>query len=86
VAVCCGGNAKMRAVGAYLIQSRARRTGITSLCLLAITVTATVVLARGYHLSVAATLVGLVGGIPGLYLMWAAYRDDRQKLKRRQPA
>jgi hypothetical protein len=60
-----------------LIQSRARRTGITSLCLLAATVTATVVLARGYHLGVAAALVGLVGGIPGLYLMWAAYRDDR---------
>ena len=63
--------------GASLIQSRARRTGITSLCLLAATATATVVLARGYHLGVAAALVGLVGGIPGLYLMWAAYRDDR---------
>ena len=45
--------------------------------MLATTITASLLLAYGYHLGVAATLVVLVGGIPGLYLMWAAYRDDR---------
>lgn len=58
-------------------QRRARRTGITALSLLAATVVAALLLARGYHLGVAATLVALLGGLPGLYLMWAAYRDDR---------
>src|SRR5579862_248080 len=48
---------------------------------MAVTVTGIAVLARGYHLGVAATLVGLVGGIPGLYLMWAAYRDDRTEAR-----
>jgi hypothetical protein len=43
----------------------------------AATVTASLVLARGYHLGVAATAAAILGGIPGLYLTWAAYRDDR---------
>jgi hypothetical protein len=59
------------------IQRRARRTGITALALLATTMAGALVLARGYRLGIAATLVALLGGIPGLYLMWAAYRDDR---------
>lgn len=56
---------------------RARRTGITALALVAATVTASLVLARGYHLGVAAIVIAILGGIPGLYLTWAAYRDDR---------
>jgi hypothetical protein len=36
------------------------------------------VLAGVYHLGVAATLVAVLGGLPGLYLVWAAYRDDRR--------
>ncbi len=59
------------------MQRRARRTGIRALSLLAVTATVALVLARGYHLGVAATVVALLGGIPGLYLAWAAYRDDR---------
>jgi hypothetical protein len=55
----------------------ARQTGTTALLLLSATTVTTVVLARGYHLGVAATLTALLGGIPGLYLAWAAYRDDR---------
>jgi NACHT domain len=47
------------------------------LSLLAVTATAALVLARGYHLGVAATVVALLGGIPALYLTWATYRDDR---------
>jgi hypothetical protein len=58
-------------------QCRARQAGITALSLLAGTAAAALVLAGGYYLGVAATLVAFLGGIPGLYLMWAAYRDDR---------
>jgi hypothetical protein len=59
------------------MQRHARRTGITALSLLVLTATAAVVLARVYRLGVAATVVALLGGIPSLYLAWAAYRDDR---------
>ena len=34
---------------------------------------------RRYHLGVAATLVAILGGLPGLYLAWAAYRDSQAK-------
>ena len=59
------------------VQRPARRTGVIALLLLAVTITATLELAQGYHLDIAATLVALLGGIPSLYLAWATYRDDR---------
>ena len=59
------------------VQRPGRRTGIIALLLLAVTITATLELAQGYHLDIAATLVALLGGIPSLYLAWATYRDDR---------
>jgi hypothetical protein len=75
-AVVSGGNSRRDVLGSVM-RRRARRTGITALSLLVLTASAAVVLARGYRLGVAATVVALLGGIPGLYLMWAAYRDDR---------
>jgi len=35
-------------------------------------------LARRYHLGVAAILVANLGGLTALFLAWAAYRDDRR--------
>ena len=63
-------------LGATMQRRRARRTGIRASSLLALTATAALVLALSYHLGVAATVVALLGGIPGLYLASAAYRDD----------
>ena len=60
-------------------RRRARRTGVVALALLLGTAAATLVLARRYHLGVAATLVAILGGLPGLYLAWAAYRDSQAK-------
>src|SRR5690348_4505213 len=55
-------------------RRRARRTGVAALALLCATAAAALVLARHYHLGVPATLVAILGGLPGLYLAWAAYR------------
>jgi predicted NACHT family NTPase len=55
--------------------SRARRTGAAALGLLCATTVTALVLARSYHLGVAATLVAILGGLPGLYLGWVSYRD-----------
>jgi threonine/homoserine/homoserine lactone efflux protein len=56
----------------------ARRTGVAALALFCTTAAAALVLAHVYHLGVPATLVALLGGLPGLYLAWSAYRDDRR--------
>jgi len=56
-------------------RNRARRTGTVAGCLLVVTVALALLLARIYHLGLAATLVAILGGLPGLYLAWAAYRD-----------
>ncbi len=56
----------------------ARRTGVAALALLCTTAAAALVLAHVYHLGVPATLVAVLGGLPGLYLAWSAYRDDRR--------
>lgn len=59
---------------------RARRTGVVAVVLLCGTAGASLALTSFYHLGVAvtaATLVAVLGGLPGLYLTWALYRDDR---------
>jgi NACHT domain len=60
----------MRSAG----RRRARRTGVAALALLCATTVTALILARHYHLDVAATLVAILGGLPTLYLTWAAYR------------
>jgi len=63
-------------------NARVRRTGAIAVVLLVGSAVAAVVLARYYHLGTTATLVGLVGGVTaltGLWLTWAAYRDDREE-------
>ena len=49
-----------------------RRVGVVALVLLGVTLALALTLARQYHLGVAAILVGILGGLPGLYLAWAA--------------
>ena len=63
-------------------RRRARRTGAVALALLCGTGAAALVLAYHYHLGLAATLVAILGGLPGLYLTWSAYRDDRRDADR----
>ncbi len=55
-------------------RRRARRTGVIALAWLFGTGAATLVLVREYHLDGAATLVAILGGLPGLYLAWETYR------------
>lgn len=69
---------KARGVSPSRTPGRTRRTGVTALAVLAATVVATLVLARRYHLDAAAAEVVIIGGLPGLYLAWAAYRDGRR--------
>jgi hypothetical protein len=57
--------------------SRSRRTGWLAAALLAATAVSALILARFYHQ--VAALVAVVGGLPGLYLAWAAYRANRQE-------
>lgn len=56
---------------------RARRTGVAALSLLLASAAVALVLAGRFHVGVAGTVVALLAGLPGFYLMWAAYRDDR---------
>jgi hypothetical protein len=58
-----------------LNRGRARRTGITALALLSGTAVSAVLLASRFHLGGAAAAVTILGGLPSLYLAWAAYRD-----------
>jgi hypothetical protein len=58
-------------------RRRVRRTGWRAGVLLVTTGALTLVLAQVFHLNGAAAEVAIVGGLPGLYLMWSAYRDDR---------
>jgi hypothetical protein len=60
------------------IARRSRRTRLSALGLLCVTVAVALVLARLYHLGSAAILVSVLGGAPGLYLSYAGYRDDRE--------
>jgi hypothetical protein len=58
--------------------SPSRRTGqITAALLLGTTVTV-LILASVYHLGVPATIVAVVVGLPGLWLAWVPYRDQRK--------
>jgi hypothetical protein len=57
----------------------ARRTGAVALALLCGTTVAALVLALSYHLGVAAMFVAILGGLPGLYLAWASYRDAQRE-------
>ena len=47
------------------------------MALLCATLAVALVLARHFHSDPAAILVSVLGGVPGLYLAYAAYRDDR---------
>jgi hypothetical protein len=50
----------------------ARRAGRTAVGLVATTAAAAVLLAYRFHLGIAAVVIAVIGGIPGLYLAWAA--------------
>jgi hypothetical protein len=52
--------------------------------LLVVTTALALLVARIYHLGLAATLVAILGcgGLPGLYLAWAAYRDTRDEISK----
>ena len=56
-----------------MLCSRIRRhAGVVAVVLLGVTAATALVLAHQYQLGVAAILVGILGGLPGLYLAWAA--------------
>jgi hypothetical protein len=57
-------------------RGRGRRTGLRALGLLGSAAGGSVLLAWRFHLGVPAVVVGILGGLPGLYLAWAAVRDD----------
>ncbi len=57
---------------------RLGRIGAVALVLLLTTAVPALVLARVYHLGVAATVVTILVGLPALYLTCSAYRDDRR--------
>jgi hypothetical protein len=54
-----------------------RRTATIAVVLLVGTTATALILATIYHLGVAAILVTILGGLPGLYLTWAAFHADR---------
>jgi hypothetical protein len=55
-----------------------RRTGVIALFVLAGTAAAALVLARGYHLGVAATAVAIIIGLPALFVAWVSYGATQQ--------
>lgn len=56
-----------------ILRRRTRRSvGVVAVLLLCVTAAAALILAHHYHLGTAAILVGILGGLPGLYLAWAA--------------
>ena len=57
-------------------QKKSRRTGRITAVILLGTTTATIILARVYHLGVASTVVAILLGLPGLWLAWVSYRND----------
>jgi hypothetical protein len=64
---------KRRLSRGQVVHKRARwRTGVIALVLLGVTTAAALILAHRYHLGVAALVVGILGGLPALYLAWAA--------------
>jgi len=62
-------------------RQRARRlsTGALALLLLGVTSAASLWLAEFSHLGVPAVTVTILGGIPGLYLAWAALKTERRR-------
>lgn len=60
------------------IRRRARRTGQLALALLSATTAASLLLAHLYQNDTVTILTAVLGGLPGLYLAYAAYRDDRK--------
>src|ERR1022692_489575 len=57
--------------------SRTRRTGLTTVAILAVTVASALGIARAYQLGLAATVVTVLlggGALAGLYLAWAGYQ------------
>ena len=52
------------------------RIRVVAVLLLCVTAAAALILAHRYHLGVAAILVGILGGLPGLYLAWAALPES----------
>jgi hypothetical protein len=57
-------------------MSRTKRTSAIAVILLAASTAAALVLAWHFHLGVPATLVAIIGGVPGLYMAWTALRDS----------
>jgi hypothetical protein len=68
------GSSGARSRGRVSGPGGSRRTGVMALALLVGTAAAALVLARSFHLGVAAAVVAILGGLPGLYLSWAGYR------------
>jgi hypothetical protein len=58
--------------GQALRRRTRRRIGVVAVLLLGVTAAVALILAHKYHLGLAAVLVGILGGLPGLYLTWAA--------------
>lgn len=58
--------------GQALRADSRRRVGVVALVPLCVTAVAVLILAHQYHLGTAAILVGILSGMPGLYLAWAA--------------
>jgi len=50
---------------------------VVALVLMVVTAAAALILARLYHLGVAAILVGIILGVPSLYLGWVSVRDSQ---------
>lgn len=64
---------------AAVAGGRGRRTGVRALGLLGAAAGSSVLLAWQFHLGVPAIAIGILGGLPGLYLAWAAVRDDARE-------
>src|SRR5450432_3593622 len=57
-----------------LAGTGSRHTGAIAAALLLGTAAAALILARSFDLGVAAVVVAILGGLPGLYLSWVGYR------------
>ena len=77
VSPCAGEGVEcVRGRGQFGGRRRARRTGVLALAVLCGSSTVTLLIARQYHLDLAAPLVAILGGLPALYLAWSAYRGQ----------
>jgi NACHT domain len=59
-------------------RAHGSRVGAVALVLFVVAVAAALILAWLYHLGVPATLVGIILGVPSLYLGWVALQDERR--------